>query len=95
MIRIAYIAATASVIMCASPAFAQADNGGTQQAPAAAMNTNTNVAPADSGVGMDTSGQSVAGSPGGLTRGEVKRQLYQAEQDGQLKYLNSTLYKGS
>ncbi|HEY1999968.1 hypothetical protein [Paraburkholderia sp.] len=95
MIRIAYIAATASLIICAAPAFAQDVNNGTQQAPAAAMNSNTSVARADTGVGMDMSGQSASGSPVGLTRSQVRQQLIQAEQDGQLKYLNGTLYKGS
>jgi hypothetical protein len=44
---------------------------------------------------MDTAGQTAAGAPGGLTRQEVKRELYQAEADGQIKTLNRTVYNGN
>jgi|SRR5580698_10578983 hypothetical protein len=45
--------------------------------------------------GGTISGTSASGQGGmGLTRGEVKQQLLTAEQDGQLKRLNQTVYKG-
>lgn len=88
MLRIAYIAVAVSAIACAAPVFAQDAPNDTQ--PAATVgNGSTN-----SGVGMDTSGQTAAGAPAGLTREQVKRELYNAETDGQLKTLNRTIYNG-
>jgi hypothetical protein len=92
MIRIAYIAATLTVMTCAAPAFAQDATHGTQQAPAV-VNANSSGSP-DSGMGTDLSGQTATGAPAGLTRHEVEQQLYQAERDGQLSNLNQTTYKG-
>jgi hypothetical protein len=92
MFRIVYIAAAVTAIACAAPAFAQDTPAAPQSA--ASMNTDNTSATSNSGVGMDMSGQSAAGSPAGLTRAEVKRELYQAEQDGELKRLDSTIYQG-
>jgi hypothetical protein len=36
-----------------------------------------------------------SGAPAGLTRAEVKQDLYQAETDGQMKTLNRTVYRGN
>jgi Domain of unknown function (DUF4148) len=44
---------------------------------------------------MDTNGQVASGAPAGLTRAEVKQDLYQAETDGQMKTLNRTVYRGN
>lgn len=94
MIRIAYIAAAVSALACAAPVFAQ-DAPAMPQSAATVGNDNTNVNAANtSGVGMDTSGQTAAGSPAGLTRAEVKRELYQAETDGEIKRLDRTIYNG-
>ncbi|MGF6241762.1 hypothetical protein P3T42_003516 [Paraburkholderia sp. GAS38] len=95
MFRIAYVAVAVSAIACAAPVFAQ--DAPTAAQPAATVgNGDANVnGTANSGVGMDTSGQTAAGSPAGLTRQEVKRELYQAETDGQIKMLNRTVYNGS
>ncbi|MEW6339687.1 MAG: hypothetical protein AB1704_03215 [Pseudomonadota bacterium] len=95
MKRIAYIAAAVSVMACAAPVFAQDVPATPQQAaPVTNDNSNTNSA-ANSGVGMDVSGQTAAGSPADETRQDVEQQLYQAETDGQLKTLNHTVYNGN
>jgi hypothetical protein len=99
MFRIAYIAIAVSAIACAAPVFAQDAPSATQPATTVG-NGNANSADntnaiSSSGVGMDTSGQAVAGAPAGLTRQEVKRELYQAETDGELKTLNRTVYNGN
>jgi hypothetical protein len=48
---------------------------------------------ASSDQGGAESGSMASGGPnGGLTRQEVREQLIQAENDGQLKALNATLY---
>lgn len=44
--------------------------------------------------GGSISGTSASGGSGGLTRSEVKQQLLTAEQDGEIKRLDQTLYKG-
>jgi hypothetical protein len=95
MIRIAYIAAAVSVMTCVAPAFAQDTQNAPQ--PAATSNTGNDNANSNqnSGVGMDTNGQVASGSPSGLTRAEVKQDLYQAETDGQMKTLDRTIYKGN
>jgi hypothetical protein len=95
MNRIAYIAAAVSVMACAAPVFAQ-DVPTTPQQPAPVMNDNANANnAANSGVGMDTSGQTAAGSPAEETRQDVEQQLYQAETDGQIKTLDRTVYNGN
>jgi hypothetical protein len=93
MFRIAYIAAAVSALTCAAPVFAQ-DAPSMPQPTATAGNDTTTNAANNSGVGMDMSGQTAAGSPAGLTRAEVKRELYQSEQDGELKRLDRTIYNG-
>ncbi|MGA3249958.1 MAG: hypothetical protein ABSD12_17660 [Paraburkholderia sp.] len=98
MSRIAYIAVAVSAIACAAPVFAQDAPSATQPATTVGNGNANGVvntsAPSNSGVGMDTSGQTAAGAPAGLTRAEVKRELYQAETDGELKTLNRTVYNG-
>jgi hypothetical protein len=99
MFRIAYIAVAVSVIACTAPVFAQDAPSATQPAAAvgngSANSAGNSNSTANSGVGMDMSGQTAAGAPGGLTRQEVKRELYQAETDGQIRYLNRTVYNGN
>lgn len=95
MNRIAYIAAAVSVMTCAAPVFAQDVPVTPQQAAPMTNDSDNGNNAANSGVGMDTSGQMAAGSPAGETRMDVKRQLYQAETDGQLKTLNHTVYNGN
>jgi hypothetical protein len=98
MFRIAYIAVAVSAIACAAPVFAQDAPSAIQ--PAATVGNGTansadNTNATFNSVGMDTSGQTAAGAPVGLTRAEVKRELYQAETDGELKTLNRTVYNGN
>jgi hypothetical protein len=51
---------------------------------------------ADSGQGgVVNGGQAGGGSGAELSRADVYRQLVKAEQDGQLKNLDSTVYKGN
>jgi hypothetical protein len=81
--------AVAGAVLC-SPAFAQTS------APAGA-NTATRAAPAPADPPPATSqaGQWVPpyGQPvTGLTRAQVYQDLVHSEQDGQLQYLNKTLY---
>jgi hypothetical protein len=95
MIRIAYIAAAVSVMICAVPAFAQDTQNAPQPAATPTMGNDSANGSQNSGVGMDTNGQMASGSPAGLTRAEVNQQLYQAEADGQIKMLDRTVYKGN
>jgi hypothetical protein len=95
MFRIAYIAVAVSAIACAAPVFAQDAPSATQPAATVGSGSANSADTSNSGVGMDMSGQTAAGAPGGLTRQEVKRELYQAETDGQIKYLNRTVYNGN
>jgi hypothetical protein len=95
MFRIAYIAVAVSAIACAAPVFAQDAPSATQPAATVGNSTDNTNATSSSGVGMDMSGQTAAGAPAGLTRQEVKRELYQAETDGELKTLNRTVYNGN
>ena len=92
MTRIAYVAATVGFLVCSAQAFAQ-NASGTGQPAAVVPIESTNDA-AHSGTGTDTNGQSAAGASTGLTRAEVKEELYRAEQDGELKRLYSTIYDG-
>jgi hypothetical protein len=56
---------------------------------------NPAMQPGSSDQGGTISGTSASGQgSAGLTRSEVKQQLLTAEQDGELKRLNQTLYKG-
>jgi hypothetical protein len=84
MIAIAFISATAT-----ASAFAQS-NAATGQQPAVttqiAANTTTDVAQA--GQWVPPYGQATVGK----TRAQVYQELVHAEQDGQLNYLNSTIY---
>src|SRR5215470_15140647 len=85
--------ALAGATLC-SPVFAQTSMAaGTNTAAntaASAAPTPTNPAPAASQPGQWTPpyGQPVTG----LTRAQVYQDLVHSEQDGQLQYLNSTLY---
>lgn len=93
MNRIAYFAVAVSIAASAPSVFAQ------EAAPPAGDQPTLTSVPAangavDSGMGTGVSGQSAAGGPAGLTRGEVKQQLFQAEKDGQMKSLDRTLYEG-
>jgi len=95
MIRIAYIAAAVTVMTCAVPAFAQDVQNAPQPAANPNMSNDNANSNQNSGVGMDTNGQVASGAPTGLTRAEVKQDLYQAETDGQMKTLNRTVYRGN
>lgn len=84
MIAIAFVGATAT-----ASAFAQSSTQTSQQPVAAtqvATNTATDVAQA--GQWVSPSGQAMAGK----TRAQVYQELVHSEQDGQLNYLNSTVY---
>lgn len=84
MIAIAFVGATAT-----ASAFAQSSAQTSQQPVAAtqvAANTTTDVAQA--GQWVAPYGQAAAGK----TRAQVYQELVHAEQDGQLNYLNSTVY---
>ncbi|MCM2481993.1 DUF4148 domain-containing protein [Burkholderia glumae] len=81
------LAAAATLAAATLPALAQAAMpAGTQGAPAAATSGGTTNLQQDGWVAPY--GQPVHQK----TRAEVYQELVQAEQDGQLKYLNSTLY---
>jgi Domain of unknown function (DUF4148) len=83
-IAIAFVGATAT-----ASAFAQSNASSSQQPVAAtqvAANTTTDVAQA--GQWVPPYGQATTGK----TRAQVYQELVHAEQDGQLNYLNSTIY---
>ncbi|RFU45458.1 hypothetical protein D0B32_22870 [Paraburkholderia sp. DHOC27] len=82
-----------SLAALASPAFAQQTADGTTSVSAPSASASNQ----DSGVGGVAAGasQGQAGAVSGeLTRAEVKQQLVEAERDGELARLNSTLYRG-
>lgn len=85
MIAIAAVCATAAI-----PAFAQSN------APAATQQLASVSVPGGSGTStLASAGQWVppyGQATQGKTRAQVYRELIQARQDGQLAYLNSTLY---
>ena len=85
MIAIAFVGATAT-----ASAFAQTNTLATQQ-PAASTQLAQN-----SNAAVDQAGQWVspeAQEQTGKTRAQVYQELVHAEQDGQLQYLNSTIYE--
>ncbi len=84
MIAIAFIGATAT-----ASALAQSNTSVTQQ-PAATtqMAQNSNPATAQGGQWVPPYSQPAAGK----TRAQVYQELMHAEQDGELDYLNSTIY---
>jgi lipopolysaccharide export LptBFGC system permease protein LptF len=82
MLSIALVGATAT-----ASAFAQSHWMGPSATQAA---SNTAAAVSQNGQWVPPHGQSVASK----TRNQVYQELVQAEQDGQLVYLDSTLYKG-
>ena len=87
MISIAIIGATAT-----ASAFAQSNPSDGQIASGAAqVVSSTTSAMPQSGQWVPPYGQPVAGK----TRAQVYQELVQAEQDGQLAYLNKTIYLGS
>jgi hypothetical protein len=79
------IAAALAGLVATTSAFAQSANASTASAQPAAA---TQVAATTQGNWVPPYGQSVAPK----TRAQVYHELVQAEQDGQLAYLNSTLY---
>lgn len=84
MIAIAFVGASAT-----ASAFAQTSTQTSQQPVAAtqvAANTATDVAPA--GQWVAPSGQAALSK----TRAQVYQELVHSEQDGQLNYLNSTVF---
>lgn len=83
-IAIALVGATAT-----ASAFAQS-NPSTPQQPAATtqMAQNSSAAMQQDGQWVPPDGQATAGK----TRAQVYQELVHAEQDGQLNYLNSTIY---
>ncbi|SDH14048.1 DUF4148 domain-containing protein [Paraburkholderia phenazinium] len=84
MIAIAFVGATAT-----ASAFAQSSPSTTQQ-PAAAtqMAQNSSAAVQQDGQWVPPDGEASAGK----TRAQVYQELVHAEQDGELNYLNSTIY---
>ncbi|AHI64310.1 DUF4148 domain-containing protein [Burkholderia thailandensis] len=82
LIAVAAVCAAAAV-----PAFAQSNASNTQQVAAAAV-PGTSPSVAQSRQWVPPYGEPVHEK----TRAQVYRELVQAEQDGQLAYLNSTLY---
>jgi hypothetical protein len=77
--------------------YAHADDSVPMQQPMSAGSPQaggTAMQPGSSDQGGTISGTSASGGSGGLTRGEVKRELLTAEQDGQIKRLDQTVYKG-
>lgn len=93
MNRIAYLALALCVVAGATSAFAQEAAPSTMQQPPS-VSDSASTGAADSGMGTEVNGQTAAGAPAELTRGEVKQQLYRAERSGQLQNLNRTLYEG-
>lgn len=92
MNRIIYLAAALSIASTVQSAMAQEASLPTQQSQSgSSQNSSTSE---NSGMGPDSSGRTAAGGPVGLTRSEVRRQLYQAERSGQLQSLDRTLYQG-
>jgi hypothetical protein len=79
------IAAALAGLATTTSAFAQSANVGTASAQPAAV---TQVAATAQGNWVPPYGQPVVQK----TRAQVYHELVQAEQDGQLAYLNSTLY---
>ncbi|MBI0327098.1 DUF4148 domain-containing protein [Burkholderia plantarii] len=87
--KIIKLAAAAMLAATALPALAQAAvPAGTPGAQPMAAAATTNATSAQPGQWVAPYGQPVHEK----TRAEVYQELVQAEQDGQLKYLNSTLY---
>lgn len=83
-IAIAMVGATAT-----ASAFAQSNVSATPQAaPAAQVASNSAMAAEQAGQWVPSYGQATAGK----TRAQVYQELVHAEHDGQLDYLNSTLY---
>lgn len=84
-LAIAFIGATAT-----ASAFAQSTTAPVQQSAAPAMQVAQNSTAAVNAAGswVPPYGQAT----GGKTRAQVYQELVHAEQDGQLAYLNSTLY---
>lgn len=84
-LAIAFIGLTAT-----ASAFAQSTSAPQQQNAAPAMQVAANTTPTVSagGTWVAPYGQATAGK----TRAQVYRELVHAENDGQLKYLNSTIY---
>jgi hypothetical protein len=84
MIAIAFAGATVT-----ASAFAQSNASTTQPVSATQeVTSNATSAVAQAGQGVSPYGQPIAGK----TRAQVYHELVQAEQDGQLDYLNSTVY---
>ena len=87
MIAIAFVGATATAT---ASAFAQTNTSATQQPAASAQlaqNSNSAVDQAGQWVSPEAQEQT------GKTRAQVYQELVHAEQDGQLQYLNSTIYE--
>ncbi|MFM0735527.1 DUF4148 domain-containing protein [Paraburkholderia sediminicola] len=84
-LAIAFIGATAT-----ASAFAQSTTAPAQQTAAPAMQVaqNSTAAAGAAGSWVPPYGQAT----GGKTRAQVYQELVHAEKDGQLAYLNSTLY---
>jgi hypothetical protein len=83
MISIAIIGATAT-----ASAYAQSDPSNGQIDSGAQVVSDTTSAAPQAGQWVPPYGQPVAGK----TRAQVYQELVQAEQDGQLAYLNRTIY---
>jgi hypothetical protein len=84
-LAIALIGATTT-----ASAFAQSTSAPTQQSAAPSMQVAANTTSAVSAAGSWVSPYGQA--TGGKTRAQVYQELVHAEKDGQLAYLNSTLY---
>jgi hypothetical protein len=87
--KIMMIAALVSLAATTGTAFAQSTPGSNNAQPAQTTTTFTNGAtPDQNGQWVPPDGQPIAGE----TRAQVYHELVKAEQDGQLAYLNHTLY---
>jgi hypothetical protein len=84
-LAIAFIGVTAT-----ASAFAQSTTAPTQQAAAPSMQVAANSTSALTAAGSWVSPYGQA--TGGKTRAQVYQELVHAEKDGQLAYLNSTVY---
>ena len=87
--KIMMIAALVSIAATTGTAFAQSTPGSNNAQPAQSTTTFTNGAtPGQNGQWVPPDGQPVASK----SRAQVYQELVQARQDGQLAYLNSTVY---
>ncbi|MCX4161541.1 MULTISPECIES: hypothetical protein [Paraburkholderia] len=86
------IAAASFVSLVAFAGVASAQDAPTANPAAPDQSATTNAGAAD--VGGTYAGSGASGGSMGLSRQAVRQQLINAERDGQIQQLNSTVYKG-